>query len=60
MCIQNFYHTNTGKMVPDTFYCFKEPNCSRDINKPEFKGKTITDPVEITSIIHATLVLEDS
>jgi hypothetical protein len=49
--IKNFYATNTGKMVPETFHCVKEPKKNRTIHSLQHEGRLITDTNEITEIM---------
>jgi hypothetical protein len=51
MRISNFYRTNIGKMVPETFNCIKEKNMSRKIHKLEHEGNIITNQEEIVSVM---------
>ncbi len=44
MRISNFYKTGIGKMQPETFYCIKNANRSRDINLLRHEGALVTDP----------------
>ncbi len=47
---RNFYKTGTGKMNPETFYCTKEKQASREIHSLTVDGR-ITDPEEIVQIM---------
>ncbi len=47
MRIKNFYKAGTGKMNPETFYCIKEKQTSREIHSIMVDGRNITDPEEI-------------
>ncbi len=49
--IKNFYATNTGKMVPETFYCIKESKKNRTIHTLQHEGRLITDTTEITEVM---------
>jgi hypothetical protein len=49
--IKNFYATNTGKMVPETFYCIKESKKNRTIHTLQHEGRLITDTTEITDVM---------
>ncbi|OBQ36005.1 MAG: hypothetical protein AN484_25945, partial [Aphanizomenon flos-aquae WA102] len=49
--ITNFYRTGIGRLTPETFYCIKEPNISRNIHKLEHEGRTITDQNEIVEVM---------
>jgi hypothetical protein len=49
--IKNFYATNTGKMVPETFYCIKESKTNRTIHTLQHEGRLITDTTEITEVM---------
>jgi hypothetical protein len=49
--ISNFYLTGNGTMKPQSFYCTKETNTSRNINKLVVEGVEITDPDEIVNIM---------
>jgi len=49
--ISNFYLTGNGTMKPQSFYCTKETNTSRNINKLVMEGIEITDPDEIVNIM---------
>jgi hypothetical protein len=51
MRIKNFYKTGTGKMNPETFYCIKEKQTSREIHSLTIDGRNITDPEEIVQIM---------
>jgi hypothetical protein len=51
MRIRNFYKTGTGKMNPETFYCIKEKQTSREIHSLTVDGRNITDPEEIVQIM---------
>ena len=51
MRIANFYKSNTGKMVPETFSCIKELKRDRQITKLEHEGQIITDPDTIIDIM---------
>jgi len=51
MRIRNFYKTGTGKMNPETFYCIKEKQASREIHSLTVDGRNITDPEEIVQIM---------
>jgi len=51
MRISHFYATGTGTMTPQSFYCIKEPNRSRQINKLVIDGREITDQQEIINIM---------
>ena len=51
MRIGNFYKSNTGKMVPETFQCIKEPKKSRNIHKLVVEGRETTAPEEIVQIM---------
>jgi hypothetical protein len=49
--IKNFYATNTGKMVPETFYCIKESKKNRTIHTLQHEGRLITDTTEIMDVM---------
>jgi hypothetical protein len=49
--IKNFYATNTGKMVPETFHCVKESKKNRTIHRLQHEGRLITDTNEITEVM---------
>ncbi len=49
--IKNFYTTNTGKMVPETFDCIKESKKNRTIHTLQHEGRLITDTTEITEVM---------
>ena len=51
MRISNFYRTNTGKMVPETFQCIKDPKRDRKIQRLEHEGRDVTEPEEIIEIM---------
>jgi hypothetical protein len=51
MRIRNFYKTGTGKMNPETFYCIKEKQASREIHSLTVDGRNIKDPEEIVQIM---------
>jgi hypothetical protein len=51
MRINNFYKTGTGKMNPETFYCIKEKQPSREIPSLEVNGAVITDLEEIICVM---------
>jgi hypothetical protein len=53
MRISNFYKTGIGKMQPETFYCIKNPNRSRDINSLRHDGIVVTDPDQIVATMQA-------
>jgi hypothetical protein len=53
MRISNFYKTGIGSMRPETFYCIKNPNRSRDINLLRHEGASITDPDQIVATMQA-------
>jgi hypothetical protein len=53
MRISNFYKTGIGRMQPETFYCIKNPNRSRDISMLRHEGATITDPDQIVATMQA-------
>jgi hypothetical protein len=53
MCISNFYKTGVGKMQPETFYCIKNANRSRNINLLRHEGALITDPDQIVATMQA-------
>jgi hypothetical protein len=53
MRISNFYKTGIGKMQPETFYCIKNPNRSRDINSLRHEGAVVTDPDQIVATMQA-------
>ena len=49
--ISNFYKSRTGKMVPETFSCIKDPHRSRRIHRIEHEGRDITAPDEIVEVM---------
>jgi len=51
MRISNFYKTNIGKMVPETFYCAKDKRAPRKIHTLENEGQVITDQEEIVQVM---------
>jgi len=51
MRIGNFYKSNTGKMVPETFQCIKDPKRNRSIQKLQVEGRETTAPEEIVQIM---------
>jgi hypothetical protein len=53
MRISNFYKTGIGKMQPETFYCIKNVNRSRDINSLRHEGVEVTDPDQIVATMQA-------
>jgi exonuclease III len=52
MRISNFYKSNVGKMVPETFTCIKDPKRDRNILRLEHEGRDITTPEDIVDIMH--------
>jgi exonuclease III len=52
MRINNFYKSNIGKMVPETFLCTKDPKKDRNIHRLEHEGRDITAPEDIIDIMH--------
>ncbi len=53
MRISNFYKTGIGKIQPETFYCIKNVNRSRDINLLRHEGALVTDPDQIVATMQA-------
>jgi hypothetical protein len=53
MRMSNFYKTGVGKMQPETFYCIKNANRSRDINLLRHEGALTTDPDQIVATMQA-------
>ncbi len=53
MRISNFYKTGIGKMQPETFYCIKNTNRSRDIREIVHEGVHVTDPDQIVATMQA-------
>jgi hypothetical protein len=51
MRISNFYKTNIGKMVPETFYCAKDKRAPRKIHTLDNEGQVITDQAEIVQVM---------
>ena len=51
MRIRNFYRSQTGKMVPETFSCIKDSKRDRTIHRLEHEGRDITAPEEIVDIM---------
>ncbi|WP_371079228.1 hypothetical protein, partial [Salmonella enterica] len=51
MRISNFYKTVNGKMVPESFFCIREPKSNRSISRLEHEGRDVTDPDEIVDIM---------
>jgi hypothetical protein len=51
MRIHNFYPSNMGKMVLDTFQLHKGAKKSKRHMKAEHNGHLITNPEEITTIM---------
>ena len=51
MRISNFYKTVNGKMLPESFFCIKEPKSNRSITRLEHEGRDVTDPEEIVDIM---------
>jgi hypothetical protein len=49
MRISNFYKTGIGRMQPETFYCIKNTNRSRDISGIVHEGVHVTDPDQIVA-----------
>jgi hypothetical protein len=47
MRISNFYLTGNGTVQPQSFYCTKDRNTSRKIQKLVIEDRQITDPEEI-------------
>jgi hypothetical protein len=53
MRISNFYKTGIGRMQPETFYCIKNNNRSRDISGIVHEGVHVTDPDQIVATMQA-------
>ncbi len=49
----NFYKTGIGRMQPETFYCIKNTNRSRDISEIVNEGVHVTDPDQIVATMQA-------
>jgi exonuclease III len=49
--IKNFYTANSGKMVPETFHCIKEPKRNRTIHTLQHEGRLITNTDEIMNVM---------
>jgi len=49
--ISNFYLLGNGTMAPQTFYCIKEKNINRDIQKLVVEDREITNQEEIVQVM---------
>jgi hypothetical protein len=53
MRISNFYKNGIGRMQPETFYCIKNNNRSRDISGIVHEGVHVSDPDQIVAVMQA-------